>query len=548
MSASPVREGSPNLVIRSIKDPIYDFIYVEPFFGQFIDTLVQLPALPQPGRQFQRLRNIKQLGTAYYVWPGSSHNRFEHCLGVMHLAKVMVEHLSRQSNLDITPRDRRCVQLAGLLHDLGHGPFSHVFDGQFIPRARPGYDWKHEDASELMFEAMLAENDIDLPKKDIEFVRDLIAGKDRHPQNQEKPYLFEIVANKQNGIDVDNRPPVYTHHAAKAIEYMVVDAMLAADSYLKISEQVDDPQRYVFLTDSILEEIERSTQPELEKAREIVLRLRTRSLYKCVDMLYLHPEEEEKIKSLVTSERVAQAANRIRTHELNMLQSREVLPDDIIVDSTFVHFGMGDRNPIDLVLFYGKHNPNKATHARPEDYSRTFPTRFAEVNLRIFTRDRRWDSSMALPSFRADGKSNSLYGLVQAGFRSIIKHTPLRFEQEASRNVSVATTPAQSTTGLPNETVTGSGGGRLYEGNPFTLVAPSFAGSTGSPKPNSRRTLRPHTSQSSLSSGTSPALGLGDSNTGLLLTSLGTSPVGQGKRERETEKGDDGASKKVRRE
>jgi hypothetical protein len=54
-----------------------------------------------------------------------------------------------------------------------------------------------------MFEAMVEENEIDLPRRDIDFVRDLIAGKDRHPQHGEKSYLFEIVANKQNGIDVD---------------------------------------------------------------------------------------------------------------------------------------------------------------------------------------------------------------------------------------------------------------------------------------------------------------------------------------------------------
>ncbi|KAG8784818.1 hypothetical protein FRC15_002546 [Serendipita sp. 397] len=498
----------------------------------------------------------------------------------MHLAKVMVDHLSLQSNLDITSRDRRCVQLAGESR-FCHGPFSHVFDGQFIPRARPGYQWKHEDASELMFEAMLAENEIDLPRKDVEFVRDLIAGVDRHPQNKEKPYLFEIVANKQNGIDVDKydyivrdthqvggdkcnlaalrlirssrvignhiaysnkditnvfllfqerwslHKRVYTHHAAKAIEYMVVDALLAADPYLKISEQIDDPQRYVFLTDSILEEIERSTQPELSIARELVFRLRTRSLYKCVDILYLHPDEEKQIKLLVTSERIAHEANRIRTQELKTLESSEVTTDDVIVDWTYVHFGMRDRNPIELVLFYGKHNPNKARHARPEDYSRTFPTQFAEVNLRVFTRDR------------------SLYGLVQAGFRSIIRQTPFKPTEEASRNVSVANTPIQSTLALPNEVVTGSGG-RLYEGNPFTLVPPSFAGSSGSPKLNSKRVLRPHKSHSSLS-GTSPAPGPGES-IGLSLTSIETSPVGQTKREREEEGEDDGASKKVRRE
>ncbi len=54
-----------------------------------------------------------------------------------------------------------------------------------------------------MFEALLAENEIDLPRQDVDFIRDLIAGTDRHPDHSEKSFLFEIVANKVNGLDVD---------------------------------------------------------------------------------------------------------------------------------------------------------------------------------------------------------------------------------------------------------------------------------------------------------------------------------------------------------
>lgn len=116
--------------------------------------------------------------------------------GVAHLARCMVEHLKdQQPELGITERDVECVQLAGLCHDLGHGPFSHVWDNRFIPVAlwvtlrallqylyyltkppSPGRQWKHEDASEMMFDDLVSKNNIDMPENDIRFIKALIAG------------------------------------------------------------------------------------------------------------------------------------------------------------------------------------------------------------------------------------------------------------------------------------------------------------------------------------------------------------------------------------
>uniref|UniRef100_A0A667ZLB0 HD/PDEase domain-containing protein n=1 Tax=Myripristis murdjan TaxID=586833 RepID=A0A667ZLB0_9TELE len=151
-------------------DPIHGHMEVHPLLVKFIDT-----------PQFQRLRNIKQLGAAYYVYPGASHNRFEHSIGVAHLAGQFLQALrDRQPDLDITQRDILCVQIAGLCHDLGHGPFSHLFDGRLSPEIR-----KHEDASIMMFDHMVKVNKLEEemvkykldPDEDLEFIKQLIVGR-----------------------------------------------------------------------------------------------------------------------------------------------------------------------------------------------------------------------------------------------------------------------------------------------------------------------------------------------------------------------------------
>jgi len=92
-----------------IRDPIHGFIYREPHERDIIDTKV-----------FQRLRNLRQLALAHLVYPGATHTRFDHSLGAFHLAAGLSRAL-----LD-SETERRLVRLAALLHDIGHGPFSHV--------------------------------------------------------------------------------------------------------------------------------------------------------------------------------------------------------------------------------------------------------------------------------------------------------------------------------------------------------------------------------------------------------------------------------------
>ncbi|XP_050007153.1 deoxynucleoside triphosphate triphosphohydrolase SAMHD1 [Alexandromys fortis] len=199
-------------LMKVFNDPIHGHIEFHPLLIRIIDT-----------PQFQRLRYIKQLGGGYYVFPGASHNRFEHSLGVGHLAGCVVRALAeKQPELQISERDILCVQIAGLCHDLGHGPFSHMFDGRFMPVARPDRNWKHEQGSVDMFDHLVTSNNLKpimrnyglVPEEDIPFIKEQICGPDQRTPIKdslwpykgrpvEKSFLYEIVANKRNGIDVD---------------------------------------------------------------------------------------------------------------------------------------------------------------------------------------------------------------------------------------------------------------------------------------------------------------------------------------------------------
>jgi HD superfamily phosphohydrolase len=95
--------------MKFIKDPVHGYIEVEADVGRFLDA-----------SPMQRLRHIRQLGFAYLVYPGANHSRFEHSLGTMHLATVMCR------KLDLDAEESRIVILGALLHDCGHGPFSHA--------------------------------------------------------------------------------------------------------------------------------------------------------------------------------------------------------------------------------------------------------------------------------------------------------------------------------------------------------------------------------------------------------------------------------------
>lgn len=107
---------------KIIRDPIHDIISLE---DNDTDKLV-LDLID--AKEFQRLRRIKQLGMCDLVFPGANHSRLSHSIGAMHIAAKVLDRMDRFRNEKLKPEERVIVILAALLHDIGHGPFSHSFE------------------------------------------------------------------------------------------------------------------------------------------------------------------------------------------------------------------------------------------------------------------------------------------------------------------------------------------------------------------------------------------------------------------------------------
>ena len=118
---------------KIINDPVYGFIPVK---SDLLFDLIEHPFL-------QRMRHIRQLGLAELVYPGAIHTRFHHALGAMHLMQQALEILVSKG-IEVTADEKEAAQIAILLHDIGHGPFSHALEETLLPQIQ------HESLSFLL--------------------------------------------------------------------------------------------------------------------------------------------------------------------------------------------------------------------------------------------------------------------------------------------------------------------------------------------------------------------------------------------------------------
>lgn len=426
LNLSPNYAFAPSQDLRFSKlvhDNVHGTIYLNPLFLKFVDT-----------EEFQRLRDLKQLGMAHMVYPGAVHSRFEHSLGVYWLAGEAVNKLKAQQGLElgIEDFDIQTVKLAGLLHDVGHGPFSHLFEREFLPKVLKGTKWSHEQMSVKMVDHIVDNHNIDVDTEIIKRVKKMILASSDYAQPKsarEKHFLYDIVANGRNGIDVDKFDyivrdtracglgcsfqfqrlmetmrvlgdeicyrakdyltihklfatradlyrTVYTHAKVKAIELMVADALLKANDYLDIASHIQDPSEYWKLDDTILKTIETAPDQELREARDLILRIRRRDLYQFCNEYAVPKDRMESFKDVT-------AQDIICAQKSSVVTLRE---EDIAVSNARIDLTRGRNNPLDSIKFFKDYGSDEKFSISDDRVSHLLPTSYQDMIVRVYAK------------------------------------------------------------------------------------------------------------------------------------------------------------------
>lgn len=197
---------------KIINDPVYGFITIDhPLLLQVISHLC-----------YQRLRNINQMAFAHLVYPGAVHTRLHHSLGAYHLICIALSELKNKGT-EITEEEALGAKLAILLHDIGHGPFSHALEHELIRDA-------HHESISLMIMQQLNEEF----NGQLQMAIDIFTGK--HPKN----FLHQLVSGQ---LDVDrmdylNRDSFFTGVAEGVIGYdRILKMLVVKDGNLAVEEK-----------------------------------------------------------------------------------------------------------------------------------------------------------------------------------------------------------------------------------------------------------------------------------------------------------------------
>ncbi len=291
-----------------IIDPIHDFIRVYEHELSIIDNPI-----------FQRLRRIRQLTGAHLTYPAAQHTRFEHSLGVMHIASLAGHALNEKKIIKLD--DIKILRLAGLLHDIGHGPFSHLFEEMIQEKKISHEDFGKEIILKSEIGDILSKNGFDkklisriaFGDSKFQYMNEIVSGilsadmmdyllrdgyftgaehakidhkritqsLDIHQKKLalERSALYSFESMMYSRYQMFKA--VYFHKTVRAAEVMLLEALrLSDDEFGYTSFNLNE---YVKLTDEyVLSNIISSTSSKLKRARQFALDYQNRKLLKCV--------------------------------------------------------------------------------------------------------------------------------------------------------------------------------------------------------------------------------------------------------------------------
>ena len=421
---------------KEIYDPIHGFIKLSKMACLFIDT-----------EQFQRLRYLRQLGTCYYIFPGACHTRFEHSIGTYYLAGKVLESIKNNSNINIINKylseinelqnylkmsnntfklDNficELIKISALCHDLGHGPFSHMFDDIFIKSLNLNNNSnlnKHEVRSCEILKFIIYSNPIlkqNINDDLIKFMCNII-----NPSCDQINFIYQIVSNNFNNIDVDKfdyiardthfiglkygidfmrliddmkvinniicypekvyydlislfetryrlHKQIYCHKTVISIQFMINEIMLLLNDIIQIYNSINDINQFTNLTDEYI-------------------------------ISYLKFSYKNKNSfDLITKNKIEKAYNiwqninlrKLYKCEKSIVSNKKIIyetKENLIVFSSKIGFVSGSKNnPLDNLYFYKSSDPNVCFKGDKDKTSFLIPTHYQEYIYLFFNKN-----------------------------------------------------------------------------------------------------------------------------------------------------------------
>jgi hypothetical protein len=343
-----------------INDPVHGFIGLTDTEAKIINS--------QP---YQRLRRIKQLSGGHFVYPTAEHTRFGHCIGVMYLAGLSGKRLLKRMGLGNQKLQE--VRIAGLLHDIGHGPFSHVFEEVLLEKR----GMNHEDVTEWIILKSELGDLLEADGISKKRIGDLVRGRQKTKRDSiiagivagqidsdKMDYLIrdsfycgvnyglvdihrlidsiEISKDYQIQFDIAARGAlesflvaryemflnVYYHKTVRSVEVMLVKLINAADNTLKLTS-FSTPEEFLELDDmsliSRVRSIDSSESEDAKEAARMVNLLDSRILYKSAFEKVLHTQDRF-VSKILTKSKVRESIQE----EIASIAGVE--KDEVIVD------------------------------------------------------------------------------------------------------------------------------------------------------------------------------------------------------------------------